>query len=132
MALCADLVGDSDGKQKYDKLASALKAKLEPTFWNTQKQAFVHNSVNGKQSDAVTRYANMFSVFFQYLDDKKQQAIKHSVLLNDSILKITTPYMRFYELEALCALGEQDAVMKEMKAYWGGMLKEGATSLGEV
>ena len=80
MALCADLVGDSDGKQKYDKLASALKAKLEPTFWNTQKQAFVHNSVNGKQSDAVTRYANMFSVFFQYLDDKKQQAIKHSVL----------------------------------------------------
>lgn len=63
MALCADLVGDSDGKQKYDKLASALKAKLEPTFWNTQKQAFVHNSVNGKQSDAVTRYANMFSVF---------------------------------------------------------------------
>ena len=128
MALCADLVGDSDGKQKYDKLASALKAKLEPTFWNTQKQAFVHNSVNGKQSDAVTRYANMFSVFFQYLDDKKQQAIKHSVLLNDSILKITTPYMRFYELEALCALGEQDAVMKEMKAYWGGMLKEVATS----
>ena len=39
--------------------------------------------------------------------------------------------MRFYELEALCALGEQDAVMKEMKAYWGGMLKEGATSFWE-
>ena len=27
--------------------------------------------------------------------------------------------MRFYELEALCALGEQDAVMKEMKALLG-------------
>ena len=26
--------------------------------------------------------------------------------------------MRFYELEALCALGEQESVMKEMKAYW--------------
>ena len=39
--------------------------------------------------------------------------------------------MRFYELEALCALGEQDAVMKEIKAYWGGMLKEGATSFWE-
>ncbi|MEO5182816.1 alpha-L-rhamnosidase C-terminal domain-containing protein, partial [Bacteroides ovatus] len=95
------------------------------------KQAFVHNCVNGQQSDAVTRYANMFSVFFQYLNEDKQQAIKQSVLLNDSILKITTPYMRFYELEALCALGEQDAVMKEMKAYWGGMLKEGATSFWE-
>ena len=131
MALCAELVGDANGKQKYEKLAAALKAKLEPAFWNNQKQAFVHNCVNGQQSDAVTRYANMFSVFFQYLNEDKQQAIKQSVLLNDSILKITTPYMRFYELEALCALGEQDAVMKEMKAYWGGMLKEGATSFWE-
>lgn len=97
----------------------SFESKVGTTFWNVQKQAFVHNCVNGQQSDAVTRYANMFSVFFQYLDAKKQQAIKKSVLLNDSILKITTPYMRFYELEALCALGEQEAVMKEMKAYWG-------------
>ena len=91
----------------------------------------VHNRVQGKQSESVTRYANMFSVFFNYLNADKQQTIKHTVLQNDSILKITTPYMRFYELEALCALGEQESVMKEMKAYWGGMLKEGATSFWE-
>ena len=70
-------------QQKYEKLASALKAKLEPAFWNNQKQAFVHNCVDGRQSDAVTRYANMFSVFFDYLNADKQQAIKQSVLLND-------------------------------------------------
>lgn len=110
--MCAELVGDATGKQKYDKLAASLKAKLEPTFWNNQKQAFVHNCVNGQQSDAVTRYANMFSVFFQYLNTDKQQAIKYSVLLNDGILKITTPYMRFYELEALCALGEPETLLK--------------------
>jgi hypothetical protein len=39
--------------------------------------------------------------------------------------------MRFYELEALCALGEQTQVLKEMKDYWGGMLREGATSFWE-
>lgn len=131
MALCADLVGDEADKTKYTGLASALKAKLEPAFWNEQKQALVHNRIGGQQSDAVTRYSNMFSVFFDYLSPTKQQTIKQSVLLNDSILKITTPYMRFYELEALCALGEQTAVMKEMKAYWGGMLREGATSFWE-
>jgi len=52
-------------------------------------------------------------------------------LLNDSIPKITTPYMRFYELEALCAMGEQSYVLKEMKDYWGGMLSLGATSFWE-
>lgn len=73
----------------------------------------------------------MFAVFFNYLTPEQKQQIKHSVLLNDSILKITTPYMRFYELEALCALGEHKAVTKEMKDYWGGMLREGATSFWE-
>jgi hypothetical protein len=39
--------------------------------------------------------------------------------------------MRFYELEALCSMGEQDYVLKQMKDYWGGMLNLGATSFWE-
>ena len=131
MALCAQLAGCTEDVQKYTQLASSLRSKLLPAFWNNEKKAMVHNRLNGKQSESVTRYANMFSVFFGYLDANKQQAIKHSVLLNDSILKITTPYMRFYELEALCVMGMQQEVLKEMKAYWGGMLREGATSFWE-
>ena len=131
MALCADIAGDKVDEAKYEKLYEKLRAKLIPAFWNEEKQALVHNRINGQQSEAVTRYANMFATFFNYLEPEQQQTIKNSVLLNDSILKITTPYMRFYELEALCALGEQNEVLKEMKAYWGGMLNEGATSFWE-
>jgi hypothetical protein len=40
--------------------------------------------------------------------------------------------MRFYELEALCAMGEQKYVLNEMKNYWGGMLNLGATSFWEA
>ena len=39
--------------------------------------------------------------------------------------------MRFYELEALCAMGEQSYVLNQMKDYWGGMLNLGATSFWE-
>jgi len=39
--------------------------------------------------------------------------------------------MRYYELEALCVVGEKDFVMKEMKQYWGAMLREGATTFWE-
>lgn len=131
MALCAGLTGDDEGRDRYEALATDLRSKLIPSFWDADKQALVHNRINGTKSEAVTRYANMFATFFGYLDEDKQQAIKHSVLLNDEILKITTPYMRFYELEALCALGEHEAVMREMKAYWGGMLDQGATSFWE-
>ena len=70
--------------------------------------------------------------FFDYLSEAQKKGVKEKVLLNPAVPKITTPYMRFYELEALCALGEQAYVLKEMKDYWGGMLKLGATSFWEL
>lgn len=131
MALCADIANDAPGAAKYKSLSTELRKKLFDIYWNDTKQALVHSRVDGKQTDNVTRYANMFSIFFDYFTEQQKQAVKKSVLLNENIQKITTPYMRFYELEALCAMGEQDYVLREMKDYWGGMLKLGATSFWE-
>ena len=80
----------------------------------------------------TTRYANIFAVLYGYADKEQSASILNKVLLNDSVMPITTPYMRFYELEALCALGEQQRVLKEMRSYWGGMLREGATTFWET
>jgi alpha-L-rhamnosidase len=127
----ANIIGDKESQLQYQSLAANLRSKIIPFFWNKEKQALVHNRLNGKQSDAVTRYANMFAMMYDYLDSNQKQEVKTSVIFNDHIMKITTPYMRFYELESLCQLGEQSRVMKEMKAYWGGMLREGATTFWE-
>jgi alpha-L-rhamnosidase len=131
MAICASMVNDTKNAEQYKQLAADMKAKLFSIYWNETKHALVHSRVNGKQTDNVTRYANMFAIFFNYFNNEQKQAVKKHVLLNDSIQKITTPYMRFYELEALCAMGEQKYVLSEMKNYWGGMLKAGATSFWE-
>jgi len=131
MALCARIINDDKGAETYDKLAADLKKKLFDLYWNDRKKALVHSRVDGKQTDNVTRYSNMFAIFFDYFTEQQKQEVKHSVLMNDQVQKITTPYMRFYELEALCAMGEQGYVMQEMKNYWGGMLKLGATSFWE-
>jgi hypothetical protein len=131
MALCADIVNDKQGANQYKSLATDLRKKLFSIYWNQQKQALVHSRIDGKQTDNVTRYSNMFAIFFDYFNEQQKQAVKRSVLLNNNIQKITTPYMRFYELEALCAMGEQNYVLKEIKDYWGGMLKLGATSFWE-
>lgn len=131
MALCANIANDSKGAASYGQLAADLKSRLFGLYWNSTKQALVHSRIDGKPSDNVTRYANMFAIFFDYFNDAQKLAVKKSVLLNDSIQQITTPYMRFYELEALCAMGEQLYVLKQMKDYWGGMLQQGATSFWE-
>lgn len=131
MALCAGIVNDNKQQQTYNQLAGDLKGKLFNWYWNNSKQALVHSRINGQPTDHVTRYANMFAIFFNYLNEQQQQGVKKQVLLNNQVPAITTPYMRFYELEALCALGEQAYVLKEMKDYWGGMLNLGATSFWE-
>ena len=131
MALCADLLQIPEDKSFYAKEAKILKDKFFNFYWNDQKTAFVHSRIDGQQSDEVTRYTNMFAIFFDYLSDDQQQGVKKNVLLNDNVKKIMTPYMRYYELEALCALGEKDYVMNEIKSYWGGMLKLGATTFWE-
>ena len=71
------------------------------------------------------------SLLMMYDTDEKAQQILNNVILNPDVPAITTPYMRFYELEALCKMGLQEKVLKEIKAYWGGMLREGATSFWE-
>jgi alpha-L-rhamnosidase len=131
MALCAELMHDTKAAGQYSAQAKDLKAKLFTYYWNAQKHALVHSRINGKPTDNVTRYANMFGIFFNYFSEAQKQDVKKYVLMNDKIQKITTPYMRFYELEALCAMGEQDYVLKQMKDYWGGMLSLGATSFWE-
>ena len=55
-----------------------------------------------------------------------------NVLLNDKVEKIVTPFMRFFELSALCIAGETQLVYDEILSYWGGMVDEGATSFWEL
>jgi hypothetical protein len=131
MALCAGIANDTKAAESYTQMATKLKKQLFDIYWNDRQHALVHSRVDGVQSANVTRYANMFGIFFNYFTEQQKQEVKQHVLLNDSIQKITTPYMRFYELEALCAMGEQSYVLQEMKNYWGGMLKLGATSFWE-
>ncbi len=130
MALCSKILGIDSEAKKYERLAKDVRAKLVD-FWDEDKQAIVFNRKGGVNSKQVTKHANMFAVFYDYVTDQQKEQIKNSVILNDNIPAISTPYMRFYELEAMCSLGEQEFVLNEIKNYWGGMLKLGATSFWE-
>lgn len=131
MASCAILMKDAENAGKYRRLAEDVKSKLFTLFWSEKDKAFVHNRENGVKSTQVTPFTNIFAVLFNYLDQGKTDGVKESVLLNPNALKITTPYMRFYELEALCQLGEHKHVLNEIRDYWGGMIQLGATSFWE-
>ena len=125
------LTGYKDEMKKYLNKAVSLARKTIETFWNEEKGAYMHAIEDGKMNEQITKFPNMMSLIMMYDTDEKAKRILDNVMLNPDVPAITTPYMHFYELEALCTMGLQEKVLKEMKAYWGGMLREGATSFWE-
>jgi hypothetical protein len=131
MAICASVMQDDVKAAEYKRLSTKLQREIFSVFWDEKQQALVHGRDKGKLNSLVTKYANIFAMMFGYLDQIQNKSVRENVLLNDKIQKITTPYMRFYELAALCSIGEHQYVLREMKNYWGGMLDLGATSFWE-
>ena len=135
---CDDLPQGSLTKSDYASDATRLihrsndlSKRIKETFWDDELHALTHAIEDGAINRMVTKFPNMFAIIYGLATTQQRQDILQHVMLNDQVEAITTPYMRFYELEALCVMGKQAKVLKEMKAYWGGMLREGATSFWE-
>ena len=114
---------------RYEKERAALLRAIERFFWDEKKGAYVDSFTSGKRH--VTRHANILAIVFDLVSAERKQIIARQVLFNPDVPAITTPYFRFFELDALCKLGYLKEVLAEIKAYWGGMLKLGAVTFWE-
>ena len=129
---CCRLMGEllpGEKGEKYRAARQKLLAAIERLYWDEEKQAYIDSFRSGKRH--VTRHANIFAILFDIADEKRKEVLARSVLFNDQIPAITTPYFRFFELEALCRLGYLKEAMETVKDYWGGMLKLGAVTFWE-
>ena len=127
MAKLAELCGEpSDG---YRRQAGALKAMIEARYWDGEKGAYIDSYTSGKRN--VTRHANIFAILYDFASSEKKRSIMKNVLNNPSVAQITTPYFKFFELDARCKMGDLASAQRLLTSYWGGMLQDGATSVWE-
>ncbi len=118
-----------DDKVQYKETAEVLREKLKQYFWDDEQNAYIDCYESGKK--AVSRHTNIFAILYGFADDVMKEQIIQNVLLNDKIPHITTPYFKFYELCAMCEMGEFEKAYKSIVSYWGGMIALGATSVWE-
>ncbi len=130
MATLANINGSLQDELFYKNAFEKTLENCKKVFWNEDLGCYMHGPAREKNA-VVTRYANMFAVLFGYAEGKEKDSIVSSVLLNQEILPITTPYMKYYELMALCEAGATSTVLEYIESYWGGMLDEGATTFWE-
>ncbi len=109
--------------------AAALRDYVQQECWSDALGAYVDCPASGL--NRVTRQTNLFALRFGFDGNGRKAQILKNVLYNDNVPQITTPYFKFYELEALAAAGDTEEVLRRMRDYWGGMLNLGATSFWE-
>jgi len=112
----------------YEKRTKSIKKQIEK-YWNESKGAYVDDYKTGNEN--VTRHANIFAVRFGLTTEKRKKIIFKNVILNDNVPKITTPFFKFFEIDALGEGGYRKKVVDIIRDYYGGMIDLGATSMWE-
>jgi len=124
---CGELLGA--GEKSYLNRYEELKQRIPAFFWDEERSAYIDSYESGKRS--ITRHANIFALLWGYADQEQRNSLIKNVLLNDAVPQISTPYFKFYELEAMCRIGRLEEVADQIQDYWGGMLNLGATTFWE-
>ncbi len=125
MDVLSTLTGQGDALL-YRRTAGSLRESIRRDFW-TEEEGFRHCLHPHKP----TKYANIFALMYGYLQGEDLCVAVDKSLKNPDVMRITTPYAQFYELDALCRTGDRDYVLSEIKRYWGDMLDLGATTFWE-
>lgn len=114
----------------YEKRAEELRQAVLDFYWDEEKGALIDSFTSGRRN--VTRHANIVAILFDFADEEQKELIRKNVLCNEKIPQITTPYFKFFELDAFGKLGDLDRIWETLHGYWGGMLGRGAVTFWEL
>ncbi len=124
----AERVGDKETASYWSGKSEALKQKLNQMIWSEKKQLWLSKNDTAAE---ITRHPNFLSVVSGLADQNQYPGIK-ALLQDDSVKPVGTPYMAGYEMIALSQLGDVNYMLNHVKDYWGGMIKQGATTFWEA
>jgi alpha-L-rhamnosidase len=96
-------------------------------LWDEQQQFFISGSER-QVSWASQIWMVLAGVFTK---EENQKLMKHLLKVKPEV-GIATPYMYHHLVEALLVSGEKEQAIAEMKAYWGGMIQDGADTFWEL
>ena len=110
-------------QKRYDLYCGAAKKY----FWDEKQKLFV----SGK--DRQVSYASQVWLILGGAANQKEGInILHRVAQHQNAVRIVTPYMYHYYIEAFLQCGEKEEALQIMKTYWGGMAKQGADTFWEL
>lgn len=115
--------GDESAAQKYERRAAALKEAAARAYLSGETHTAGRTwQVNALAVVTDLQPASDGAIWDGVLGHVKQDSPTDQVI---------SPYFNAYVLEAMSRAGHPEYALNWMRAYWGGMLAEGATSFWE-
>jgi len=113
--------GDPNNAKKYENWANQLKEAAKTL-------------VNNNQTYGDRRQENAMAIYAGVATKDQKQAIYDQVLTASSPdwKNLAAPYYNNYVIFALGEIGQPKAALDFARNYWGGMVKEGATTFWEL
>lgn len=130
MSKLCELTGKKSQAEKYKNIFNRQYDKLFDEFWIDDDNCFTFAKYNGGYSKANTIYAEIFALKYDLLPKEKRDFAIRKILSGEA-QKITTPYMKFHELDCLGKEGKVKELVYEMKRYFGPLVKSGAQTIWE-
>jgi alpha-L-rhamnosidase len=118
-------LGDSTDAEHFQQRAAALRKSVQATAWSAPDGDF-----------GPRVQINAMAVLSGIADESQYDLIWKDVLskVGEPTYRpdLITPYFGAYVLDAMARMGHRADALKWMRAYWGGMIDEGATTFWEA
>jgi alpha-L-rhamnosidase len=112
--------GDNASAERFQAKADALKAAAQKFLLDPGTETF-----------GLRHQTNAMAIFSGVADAAQTKTIWQRVLSHPRQFMIS-PYYNFYVITAMAQAGHRREALEEIRNYWGGMVKEGATSTWEA
>jgi alpha-L-rhamnosidase len=113
-----------------DRLEVRLAEIVEATktyLWDEKQQFFISGA-----DRQVSWASQIWMVLAGVFTNEENKQLMNHLLKEKPEVAIATPYMYHHLVEALIVSGEKEQAIAEMKAYWGGMIQDGADTFWEL
>ncbi len=120
-----------DGAWLLDQLQDPEQASTARIWADTLRTAAQTRLLDSDSTYGTRWQTNAMAVFSGITDAAENDAIWQTVLSRPSESAVT-PYYNYFVTAAMAQTGHRQQALDWIRAYWGGMLAEGATSFWEA
>ncbi|WP_236703682.1 alpha-L-rhamnosidase-related protein [Paenibacillus xylanivorans] len=108
------------------KIELTVKAALEH-LWDDTQCLFVSG-----ETMQISWASQVWMVLAEVMPQEVNRSLMDRVFEQPPSIGMTTPYMYHHFIEALILAGNYDQAVSQIRAYWGGMVKDGADTFWEL